>query len=254
MQKWSALNTPFLLAADIDGTLLGDEDGEASLKALVEGYPQQVILAVITGRSLASINSLIQEGRLPQPDYICSEVGTELYDCHDPFNGLGERYAARTTGSWNLEAIYRLGAGDGVTIQNFLHGQPRFQAGFDWDGRLETLEAFRQRLAELPDCVILPSYDQYIDVMPMTMGKGQAVLFLQQALGLDPQHVVVAGDAGNDRQMFETGLRGIMPSNAMDELKRVAIYPWHYHSRLPAARGVLDGLHHFGLIDLIPND
>jgi hydroxymethylpyrimidine pyrophosphatase-like HAD family hydrolase len=248
MQLWQAQNIPFLLAADIDGTLLGDEAGEASLKKLVESSPQQVILALITGRSLATIEPLIREGRLPQPDYICGDVGTELFDCHDPLNLLGLRYAEQTTGSWDLETIYDLGLGEGVTKQDFPDGQPRFQAGFYWDGRPQTLYAFRQRLADLPECFILPSYNYYIDVLPVTMGKGQAVLFLQWALGLDQQHVVVAGDTGNDVPMFETGLQGVVPSNALDELRRVAIQPWHYQSPLPAAQGVLDGLYHFGLI------
>jgi hydroxymethylpyrimidine pyrophosphatase-like HAD family hydrolase len=59
---------------------------------------------------------------------------------------------------------------------------------------------------------------------------------------------VVAGDSGNDRVMFETGFKGIVPVNALDELKAVAQQPHHYQSPLPAGRGVLDGLCHFGFI------
>ena len=248
----SPVSTPFLLASDIDGTLLGDAIGEAALKALVEANPGRMLLALITGRSLPTIQELIAEGRLPQPDYICGDVGTELYDCHDPANALGQQFSAQTPAGWDLDAIYRLGQGDGIQVQDFPHGQPRFQAGFFWDGDPKTLEAFRQRLAGLPDGFppyhILPSYDYYIDVLPGPMGKGEAALFLQRALGFDPQRVVVAGDTGNDREMFETGLKGIVPGNALDELKRAADQPWHFHSQLPAASGVLDGLRHFGFI------
>ncbi len=67
---------------------------------------------------------------------------------------------------------------------------------------------------------------------------------------LSPQ-IVVAGDSGNDRQMFETGLRGIVPVNALDELKVLACQDWHYHSPYPAALGVLDGLRHFGFIEVL---
>lgn len=251
MQLWKPLNTPYLLAADIDGTLLSDEDGdegELAFKALVENHPRQVILAMVTGRSLPSIEPLIQAGRLPQPDYICADVGTELIDCRDPHNELGRRYEARVSPDWNLEEIYRRGYELGFTMQDMPDGLPRFQAAFDWDGRSESLQALRQRLADLPDCAIIPSYDCYIDVVPAVMGKGQAVLFLQEALGLDWEHVVVAGDAGNDRAMFENGLRGILPANALDELILIANQPWHYYSPFPSALGVLDGLRHFGLI------
>jgi sucrose-phosphate synthase len=72
---------------------------------------------------------------------------------------------------------------------------------------------------------------------------------LQQELGLDPERVVVAGDSGNDSEMFDTGFKGIVPVNALDELKAAACRPWHYHSPLPVARGVLDGLRHFGFVE-----
>ena len=157
MQQWFAQNTPFLLAADLDGTLLGDEAGEAALKSLVESSRRQVILALVSGRSLAAIEPLIRQGRLPQPDYICGSVGTDVYDCNDSHNELGKRYADQVNGNWNLDAI-------------------------------------------------------------------------------------------NDRQMFEIGLQGVTPSNALDELKRVAVQSWHYHSPFPNAWGVLDGQHHFGLV------
>ena len=58
-----------------------------------------------------------------------------------------------------------------------------------------------------------------------------------------------AGDSGNDSEMFDTGFKGIVPHNAQDELKVVACRPWHYHSPLPVARGVLDGLRHFGFVE-----
>ena len=88
---------PFLLAADIDGTLLGDEQGAAWLKALLLAYPGSFYLALVTGRSLPSILTLIEEGRLPQPDFICCDVGTELLVCADPENVLGKKYTAQVS-------------------------------------------------------------------------------------------------------------------------------------------------------------
>jgi sucrose-phosphate synthase len=239
---------PFLLAADVDGTLLGDERGEAWLRAFVRRYPASVCLALVTGRSLASVMELVEAGRLPQPDYVCGSVGTELVACHDPENSLGKKYAAQVS-QWDLETLYALGEGEGIRRQEFLEGQPRFQAGFYWDGETETLAAFRSRLAQWDECRVVVSYNKYIDVLPTPLGKGNAARFLQQELGLDPERVVVAGDSGNDSEMFDTGFKGIVPHNAQDELKVVACRPWHYHSPLPVARGVLDGLRHFGFVE-----
>ena len=239
---------PFLLAADIDGTLLGDETGEAMLRQFVVEQDHHVILAYITGRDRPSVVALIEQGRLPRPRFICSEVGTEMLDLDDPSNRIGQAYAAQVTSTWDLEEIYRLGLGEGIRRQEFEQGQPRFQAGFYWDAQPESLRAFHERLSPLGQVYIQASYNTYIDVMPVGVGKGNAVRFLQDQLGLSHERVVVAGDSGNDRQMFETGYRGILPVNALDELKVLASQPWHYHSPHPAARGVLDGLHHFGFI------
>ena len=239
---------PFLLAADLDGTLLSDETGEAWLKAFALKYTSAFHLVYVTGRYRFSVLQLVDAGRLPRPDFICHDVGTEIFDLNDPENILGQKYAAQVTPDWDLEAIYARGEGIGVWRQDFPDGQPRFQAGFFWDGNPETLEAFYARMGDHDNYCIYPSYGEYIDVLPAHIGKGNAVRFLQKELGVDASQVVVAGDAGNDRQMFETGFKGIVPVNALDELKAVASQPWHYHSPLPAARGVLDGLRHFGFI------
>lgn len=240
---------PFLLAADIDGTLLGDPDGQAALRGLIEAYPGSVHLAVISGRSRASIRGLVAEGSLPAPRFIGSAVGSELLDCADPQNRLGAEYAARAAADWDPGSVYALGEGEGMRRQAFPEGQPRFQAGFDWDGRPETLRDLRRRLAALPGCRIVPSQDRFVDVFPAGFGKGELTRFLQHRLGVEPERTVVAGDSGNDREMFETGFRGIVPGNALEELKRAADKPWHYHSPRPAAGGVIDGLQYFGLVE-----
>lgn len=95
----------------------------------------------------------------------------------------------------------------------FLRGSLVFKLVFYWDGQQQTLP----------------------------LGKGKGVQFLQRELGLDPAGVVVAGDADNDLQMFETGYKGILPVNAWEELKTAACAPWHYLNHLLAARGFSTG-------------
>jgi len=239
---------PFLLAADIDGTLLGDEEGQEALKILARDFRKAFRLAYITGRYEWSVRKLVEEGSLPRPDFICSNVGTELTDLNDSQNIIGRKYAARVGPEWDVETIYRLGEGEGIRKQDFSAGQPAHQAGFFWDGKPQTLQAFCSRLASINHSHILASYSEFIDVLPNPLGKGKAVEFLQQELALAPGRVIVAGDSGNDREMFETQFKGIVPVNALDELKAVASKSHHYQSPFPAARGVLDGLCHFGFL------
>ncbi|MGB7539787.1 MAG: HAD family hydrolase [Anaerolineales bacterium] len=241
----------FLLAADIDGTILGDEEGEINLKALFRDHSRRIVFAVITGRSLSSVQNLVRKKRIPNPDFIVGSAGTDLLDCGDSNNELGLRYAERVSNEWDLEKIYALGQGEGIRRQTFKDGQPRFQAGFFWDGRPETLAGFHRRLKNQSGCHIVSSSNKYIDVFPTNMGKGEAVKYLQRALGIDHGRVVVTGDSGNDREMFETSFKGIIPVNTLEELKKVVYQKWHYQSSLPSARGVIDGLLHFGFIDYV---
>jgi len=242
-------STHFLLAADIDGTLLGDEAGEALLHEFIAKQDGLVTLAYITGRARSSVLELIEAGSLPRPRFICGDVGTEIFDMEDPDNAIGQAYAAQTAANWDLDEIYNIGPGDGIRPQQFERGQPRFQAGFHWDASSESLSMFTDRLSHLDHIYIQASYNEFIDVFPISLGKGSAARFLQKQLGLSPGQVVIAGDSGNDRQMFETEFKGIIPVNAFEELKTMANQPWHYHSPYPAARGVFDGLRHFGFID-----
>ena len=240
---------PFLLVAEIDGTLIGDEEGEIRLKTFVKKFPGSLHLAVVTGHGVPKVGDLLKDGRLPPPDYVCGAVGTELFASNDPKNLIGQRFASRVPPGWDLETIYALGVGEGIVRQDFPEGQPLFQAGFYWDGRPETLAAFQSRFAGREGLYILPSSGKFIDVLPASLGKGNFVWFLLRELGMDPARVVVAGDTGSDRQMFETEFQGILPANALEELKAVARQPWHYLSPYPAGRGVLDGLVHFGLVE-----
>ncbi len=247
-------NRPFLLAADLDGTLLGDEEGQLAMMALAKTFRSSFRLAFVTGRYEWSVLRVVEEGFLPRPDFICSNVGTDLLDLNDPNNSLGQKYAALVDPEWDLETIYRLGEGEGIRRQDFTEGQPAFQAGFFWDGSQQTLQAFTARLGELHQSHILASYGEYIDVLPNPLGKGKAVEFLQRELGLPKSRVVVAGDSGNDREMLQTEYKGIVPANALEELKTIASRRRHYQSPYPAARGVLDGLCHFGYLEYLQGD
>jgi HAD superfamily hydrolase (TIGR01484 family) len=243
---------PFLLAADIDGTLLGDKDGEDCLRRFIQDHGKSLRFAVVTGRTLRSVERLISEGRLPQPDYIASSVGTELTGCDAGKSGLCNKYAHLVTRPWEAEKIYEVGEGKGISRQNFEVGLPKFHAGFCWDGTDETLAAFRERVATVPGCRVVVSSGRYIDVIPEQIGKGEVVRFLQKELEVDHARVVVAGDSGNDMEMFETDFNGVVPENAFAELKLFARQRRHYHSAFPAALGVLDGLRHFGLVKPVP--
>jgi hydroxymethylpyrimidine pyrophosphatase-like HAD family hydrolase len=227
----------------LDGTVLGDPEGEAAFRAWARERP--LTLAYATGRSRANVLGLVAEGRLPRPDFLVGDVGTTLHDLSDPADRLGAHFLGLAPAGWPAEAIRAAGQAERTPLQG-PEGQGPYKCSFYWDGADDSLNAFLRRLAPLPGWRLVPSAKRYLDVLPRTFGKDQAVRFLAAALGLALTQVLVAGDMGNDADMFRIGACGILPANALDEAVQAAAGSVHYRSRLPAGRGLLDGLRHFG--------
>jgi len=88
---------------------------------------------------------------------------------------------------------------------------------------------------------IVYSSNRDLDVLPLGVNKGSAVLFLASLWGVCFDGVTVAGDTGNDYSMLAGGFKGIVVGNAQPELKLLRS-PNIYHSPYSYATGVLDGM------------
>jgi len=90
-----------------------------------------------------------------------------------------------------------------------------------------------------------------LDIIPAAAGKGKAIRFLLSFLDLEAGRVIVAGDSGNDRTMFEEFHRGIIVANAQPELRTLPEREDdnHYRAEERYAAGVMEGLRHFGVLE-----
>jgi hydroxymethylpyrimidine pyrophosphatase-like HAD family hydrolase len=237
---------PFLLCSDLDGTILGDPAGEADFRAWAQRVRGRVTLAYVTGRNIHSVRSLIAEGRLPEADYACTDVGTALWDLRDPHNRLARHYLSVVDPQWPAQRIRDTGAHEQTPLQG-PEGQGPFKSSFHWDGAPGSLEAFKGRLSWLFDQRLIVTAGQYLDVLPMCYGKGQAVRFLCAAAGVPLKNTIVAGDMENDLDMFKVGAQGIVPANALPGLLASLSEAEAYLARGREARGLLEGLQRMGL-------
>jgi sucrose-6F-phosphate phosphohydrolase len=96
-------------------------------------------------------------------------------------------------------------------------------------------------------CELVYSSQRYLDLLPRGVNKGTAVRQLACLWQADADSVVVCGDTGNDAAMFQQGYRGVIVSNAHDELKRLASDKRVYLARQPHAAGVLEGVLYWSL-------
>ena len=89
---------PRFLATDLDGTLIplaGISDHQTSLVLLADLLKHnQMSLAYVTGRHIASVRKAISEFDLPVPDWILCDVGTSVFERRaDGEFHLVDRYA-----------------------------------------------------------------------------------------------------------------------------------------------------------------
>ena len=240
------MSARYLLCTDLDGTVLGDPAGEAAFRAWAQRTRGRVTLAYVTGRNIESVRALIAEGRLPEADFASTDVGTNLYDLRDPENRLAKHYVRLADPLWPAQQVRATGEHRDTPLQG-PEGQRAFKSSFYWDGQAGSLAAFKQRIAWLLDQRLIVTAGQYLDVLPICYGKGQAVRFLAAAAGAELKRTVVAGDMENDLDMFQIGAQGIVPANALPGLVKALEGSHAYFSPQREAHALLDGLQRLGL-------
>ncbi|MGB7893588.1 MAG: HAD-IIB family hydrolase, partial [Microcoleus sp.] len=112
-----------------------------------------------------------------------------------------------------------------------------------------TVQALQQKLTEsgLPAQIIFSSNSD-VDLLPQTSNKGNALTYLQKRLQIPSEATLVCGDSGNDINMFEQDVRGVIVANAMSELLK-----WHrefgtenhYLAGSACAWGIMEGMAYF---------
>ncbi|HDO30477.1 MAG TPA: hypothetical protein ENG79_05405, partial [Desulfobacteraceae bacterium] len=63
-----------------------------------------------------------------------------------------------------------------------------------------------------------------------------------------PQHIMVAGDSGNDEDMLRGQTCGLVVGNYSEELEKLKGKPKIFFSKNCYAAGIIDGLYHYRFI------
>ena len=237
-----------LLATDLDGTFIGDDQAMVSLWEDLQRC--DVLMAFSTGRHLKSIHDFYNEKQLSRRAEVCiCMVGTDIY-----FRGQGDY---RLDAQWH-EIIGR--DWDKATVEEILGSIPEaemqdqeWQSPFKSSYYLE--ENVEQRLAEIEQgfreanlrAKVVYSAGRFLDLLPAGSGKGEAVGYVAARKEVSAENVVTCGDTGNDLDMMraELGFRSIAVGNSSPELK--AFRPPHvYHARGSYAAGIREGLEVYG--------
>lgn len=236
----------WLFVSDVDDTLLGDEGGLRELARMLQAQPH-LITAYNSSRPCASLrHTIAQVVSLPFPNYLVGALGTEIQNgvtgkeiehysrlLKRACFGQGERL-------WDRERIITLLNKLGLTAHSAEFQTP-FKVSYDLPDPAMLTQVFDRLATAALEVKVIYSGGRNLDIIPHVSGKGNAIEYLRWRLGISPERVVVAGDSGNDLEMFVAPYKGVVVANAVPELRQKQ-GDYIYQAHAPHAAGVLEGL------------
>ncbi|MFZ5774704.1 MAG: HAD-IIB family hydrolase [Thermodesulfobacteriota bacterium] len=235
-----------LMIADIDNTLLGDQNALERLLEMLERYSDQLAWGVATGRSLELTLEAMTEHHIPIPDILVCSVGTEIY--YGPQLRLDKGWRQHISYKWEPERVQACMAElDFLALQ-----EPERQRRYKISYYLDKPRLIDQVHAALANarlaCQVVYSHGQYLDLLPLRASKGKAIGFIRHKYGFSSDQVMVAGDSGNDEDMVRGAGLGLVVGNHSSELTHLRGRSRIFFSPYPHAAGIIDGLRYYGLL------
>jgi sucrose-phosphate synthase len=237
-----------LLVCDIDDTLTGEREAIRRLNEFLKARGD-VVFGVATGRRVAGALATLEKWSIAEPQFLISAVGTAI---HSNFGELreSEAWKRQIQFRWKPHRIRALLE----TMVELRPQEPEAQTEFKISYYCEnagshTVANIKSLLRRnLLQARVVVSRNYCVDVLPVRASKGHALRFLATSWRFDLNRVYAAGDSGNDLDMLRGMVRGIVVANHSDELESLREEENTYFSPWPSAAGVLDGLHHHGLM------
>lgn len=239
---------------DIDNTLLGDNKATRAFVAWLKRHRKQVAFGVASGRRIDSAAEALEQHGVPSPDFWITAVGSEIYygGSQTPDRGWARHIGHR----WEPERLReRLLQEDNLVLQPDSE-QRAYKVSFYVrpPGSLdaETIETrlYREDL----HARVVYSHGRYLDLLPVRASKGLALRYIADKWGIPLEHVLVAGDSGNDADMLRGRVLGVVVGNYQPELEQLRGFQRIFFAGATHARGVLEGIEHFDLLHRLEID
>lgn len=244
------MDTKFL-SFDIDETLLDNTSHQNGFYRTWTGlkFNKPPLLCYNTGRLLDDTRKLVQSHQLPEPDYIISGVGTNIYDYKN--KQTLKEFSQVLEEGWDRERVQGLILSLGLPIspQPDHFQNPYKSSWFYDDAAEEDIQSIERALDRSGlEVSVIYSSARHLDVLPKLADKGNALEWLLSYLDIPAEACIVAGDSGNDSAMFRIeGIKGIVVGNAQPELYQATKNLPVYFSERPRFHAVLEGLRYYEL-------
>jgi sucrose-phosphate synthase len=244
----------YLLIADIDNTLLGDDEALARLKDVMAVHRGRIGFGVATGRALELAADVLGQSGITDIDVIVTAVGSEIYYTDKYLYDKG--WASRLRSKWQPDRIRAaLDPLPYLFLQTEEYSQREFKISYDLADNVSHEKALAQIQEALAKAGVahslIFSHGTFVDVLPYRASKGKAIRYLAGRWNLPLCRVITAGDSGNDRDMLVGETAGIVVGNHDPELADLKESDAHrvYFAEAHCAGGILEGLAHYGVFE-----
>lgn len=235
-------NKIYMLATDLDGTLVGDKEELHKLLQYFEKAIYDVALVYITGRHFNSALSLIKSEALPMPDVLISDVGTSIYTTKNLVED--KEWTKKMQLDWQPRLVEELASSISTLIKQSLPNTSRISFTTQ-SGEATVLQLEKELMKNNVSHKLIFSSNRDLDILPKYSGKGQALAYVLDTYANKDVNVLVAGDSGNDLEMLSLGHPSVVVGNAQAELASVEAQPQLYRASRNCAGGIHEAWLHF---------
>ncbi|MCS4487837.1 sugar-phosphatase [Streptococcus sciuri] len=245
-----------LVAVDIDGTLLNNkkEITPEVFAAVQKAKKQGVKVVIATGRPIAGVENLLKELNLKEHgDYVITFNGGLVQDTvngntivsetlsYDDYLDL--EFLSRKLGvhmhAITKKGIYTANRNIGkytVHESNLVHMPIFYRTPEEMIDKsiikmmfIDEPDVLDAAIAKIPEQYydrfnIVKSTPFYLELLPKTVSKGNALLHLAKKMNLEKAQTMAIGDEENDRAMLEVVGNPVVMENGNSELKKIAKY------------------------------
>lgn len=237
-----------ILVCDVDHTLIGDDGALQDFIKCVRGAGNRLAFGVVSGRQLDSTRSTLRRSRVPEPDFYICGTGTEIY--YAPMYLSDDIWRRNIDNLWEPEHVRAaLAELPGLKLQPE-RDQSAFKISYFFDGLEPPSQARIRRTLRQQDlhAEVIISHGYYVDILPVRASKGAALRYVADKWGIPVEHILAAGDSGNDEDMLAGETLGVVVGNHGPELEGLRGRERIYFAEGEYAAGILEAMDHYDFL------
>ena len=245
-----------LILADIDNTLTGDDEAMQRFFDLITHAEDKIGFGIATGRRYEAVMNLVHEYGMPMPEVMITAVGTEIY--------YGKNLTMDT--SWQKHINFRWEPEKVIEVMSTIDGiypqgedecsnyKISYEVDFSKAPGLGTIKRILRENGIRVRAIL--SLGMFLDIIPTRAGGGMCIRHIAYKWGFPLDHLLVAGDSGNDEGMLTGNTLAVVVGNYSRELEKLRKFPRVYFAQNKHAAGIIEGIEYYNFLNniTIPND